>query len=132
VTAKQVARAEKLKGDFNIPPKRFYWLVIRALAKSKNWEELRGFSTRGASPVGLMPFVIACLEYGNKPEALQFVQRMREPSDRALAFARLDMPSEMLESAKGLKSEELLQRLYSMCRNPQAKASLQQMLEALQ
>jgi len=132
VASKQLARADKFKTDFNVPPKRFHWIVIRALAKAKHWDELRMFFSRGASPIGPVPFFLASFECGNKDEAMYYISRMRENPDRALCFARLEMWSEALEAAKAAKSEDLFIKLHGMCRNPQTKAALQQMMDALQ
>lgn len=47
----QVKRAEKLKYDFKVPEKRYWWIMIRALAKMQRWDELETFS-KTKSPIG--------------------------------------------------------------------------------
>lgn len=48
----QTKRASKLKQDFKIPDKRYWWLKIRALAKMQRWEDLEKFSKAKKSPIG--------------------------------------------------------------------------------
>jgi len=93
---------------------------------------LRAFSKRGELPSGLLPFFHVCLAAGNKQEALAYVQRMREPSERTICFGRLEMWPEAIEAAKAVKSEDVLLRLQAICNNAQAKAAIAQIIDSLQ
>ena len=44
--------AQKIRTDFRIPDKRFYWLKVRTLAAAKDWEALEAFSKGAKRPPG--------------------------------------------------------------------------------
>lgn len=44
--------ANKIKVDFKIPEKRFYWTMLKALVKQRDWESLEKFANSKKSPIG--------------------------------------------------------------------------------
>lgn len=51
-------RAERVRVDWKVPDKRWWWLKIRALAGNKDWEALEAFAKSKKSPIGYEPFVV--------------------------------------------------------------------------
>ncbi len=54
-------RAERVRVDWKVPDKRWWWLKIRALAGNKDWEALEAFAKSKKSPIGYEPFVVSLL-----------------------------------------------------------------------
>ncbi|ERL93903.1 hypothetical protein D910_11189 [Dendroctonus ponderosae] len=86
---KDVKLAEKVKNDFKIPDKRYWFLRINTLAALKEWIELDKFAKLKKSPVGYGPFVDACWANHNKDEALKYMQKV--PDDlKAKYYLKID------------------------------------------
>lgn len=60
-------QAERMKSDYKMPDRRYWWLRIQVLAETYQWDELEKFSKSKKSPIGFEPFVEVCLKQ-NKPE----------------------------------------------------------------
>ncbi|XP_004930556.1 vacuolar protein sorting-associated protein 16 homolog [Bombyx mori] len=74
----EVRLADKLRSEYKMPDRRYWWLRILTLAEKSNWEELDKFSKSKKSPVGYEPFVDACLKYNKADEALKYLPRCRD------------------------------------------------------
>jgi len=110
VILNQNNRVLKLKGDFKISDKKFWWIKVKALAETKNWLELEKFAKSKKSPIGFVPFVEQCLLFGSKPEALKHIARC-EPNERPIWYMKLGAWSEAAEAAFGNKDVQLLQEI---------------------
>lgn len=73
-----IRAADKLRSDFRIPERRYWWLRIRSLAELSEWTELERFSKSKKSPIGYGPFVDVCLENENITEAMKYLPRVNE------------------------------------------------------
>lgn len=70
--------AEKVKGDFKVPDRKYWWLQIQVMADQSQWEALEKFSKAKKSPVGYEPFVEVCLAHRKEKEAIKYIQRCRD------------------------------------------------------
>ncbi|CAG9787321.1 unnamed protein product [Diatraea saccharalis] len=70
--------AEKLRAEYKVPDRRFWWLRILTLAEKNEWTELDKFSKSKKSPVGYEPFVDACLMRHKPEEAQRYLPRCQE------------------------------------------------------
>lgn len=52
-------RAEKVRNDFKVPDKRWWWVKLKALAGNKDWDGLEAFAKSKKSPIGYEPFVVS-------------------------------------------------------------------------
>jgi hypothetical protein len=52
-------RAEHVRSTFKVPDKRFWWIKLKALAATHNWEGLEAFAKSKKSPIGYEPFVVS-------------------------------------------------------------------------
>ncbi|PQQ02881.1 Vacuolar sorting-associated protein 16 [Prunus yedoensis var. nudiflora] len=66
--------AMKVKTEFKVSEKRWYWLKVFALATIRDWDALEKFSKEKRPPIGYRPFVEACVEADEKGEALKSSQ----------------------------------------------------------
>lgn len=105
--------AQRVKVDFKVPDKRYYWLKVFALATAKQWDALEKFSKERKPPIGYKPFVEACIEEEENQEALKYIVKLTNPEERAEAYARIGMVKEATEAAAQAKDNELLGRLRS-------------------
>ncbi|CCJ28605.1 unnamed protein product [Pneumocystis jirovecii] len=87
----QMTAALKIKSDFKIPIKRFWWLKLRALVAIRDWTQLEDWANKSKkSPIGYEPFVSECLAAGNKKMAANFIPKCSEitPTFRAELWAK--------------------------------------------
>ncbi|CAG7849893.1 Vacuolar protein sorting-associated protein 16 homolog [Serendipita indica DSM 11827] len=68
-------RAEKVRSDWKVSDKQFWWLKLRALTEAKAWDELDAFSKSKKSPIGYEPFVRHLVSKGFHQQAAAYVAR---------------------------------------------------------
>ncbi|EOX93144.1 Vacuoleless1 (VCL1) isoform 3 [Theobroma cacao] len=103
--------AMKVKTEFKVSEKRWYWLKVFALATIRDWDALEKFSKEKRPPIGYRPFVEACVDADEKGEALKYIPKLADPRERAEAYARIGMAKEAADAASQAKDGELLGRL---------------------
>lgn len=103
--------AVKVKTEFKVSEKRWYWLKVFALATIRDWDALEKFSKEKRPPIGYRPFVEACVDADEKGEALKYIPKLADPRERAEAYARIGMAKEAADAASQAKDGELLGRL---------------------
>jgi len=114
------SKASALKDKYNVPPKRYYWIKIRALADSDNWEKLEDFSKQKNPPIGYKPFAEVCIKRKNNQEAIKYIKKIKEPHPRAMLYARIDewdAAIGLAQSVKGRDRDTILDDLRKKCRN---------------
>ncbi|KAJ7276065.1 Vps16, C-terminal region-domain-containing protein [Mycena haematopus] len=72
-------RADKVKSDFKVPDKRFWYVKMGALISISDFEGLDTFSKSKRSPIGYEPFVRSLVEAGYPKEAISYVIRCDSP-----------------------------------------------------
>lgn len=70
--------AEKIKNEYKVPDRRFWWLRIQAMAEKSLWPELEKFSKAKKSPIGYEPFVEVCLQHHKVDEAKKYLPKCRD------------------------------------------------------
>lgn len=103
--------ANRVKTEFKVSEKRWYWLKVFALATIRDWDALEKFSKEKRPPIGYRPFVEACVDANEKGEALKYIPKLTDPRERAEAYARIGMAKEAADAATQAKDNELLGRL---------------------
>ncbi|KAJ9685966.1 hypothetical protein PVL29_015044 [Vitis rotundifolia] len=103
--------AMKVKTEFKVSEKRWYWLKVFALATIRDWDALEKFSKEKRPPIGYRPFVEACIDADEKGEALKYIPKLTDPRERAESYARIGMAKEAADAASQAKDGELLGRL---------------------
>ncbi|PRP78635.1 hypothetical protein PROFUN_13509 [Planoprotostelium fungivorum] len=130
ILAGQNAKANKMQKDFKVPDKRFWWLKIRALAATSDWNSLDKFSREKKPPIGYEPFVEVCLEFKSREEAVRYVPKVASPAKRAMYYATLGMLEEGVEAAKLTKDPNIFQQMKThFSSNNRAKEVLDQLTE---
>lgn len=68
-------RADKIKSDFKVPDKRFWYVKLHALTEIRDFEGLDAFARSRRSPIGYEAFVRHLVEKGHSKEAASYVPR---------------------------------------------------------
>ncbi|PIA41558.1 hypothetical protein AQUCO_02200179v1 [Aquilegia coerulea] len=105
--------AMRVKQEFKVSEKRWYWLKVFALVTIRDWDALEKFSKEKRPPIGYRPFVEACIDADEKAEALKYIPKIADPRERAESYARIGMAKEATEAASQTKDSEFLGRLKS-------------------
>ncbi|KAL8612978.1 hypothetical protein ACOMHN_001061 [Nucella lapillus] len=98
---------DKLRKEFKVPDKRFWWMRVNALAEIPDWVELEKFSKSKKPPIGMEAFVEACMKQNNKQEALRYLPRVT-PEQKVKAMVRIGQMKEAADQAFENKNEEEL------------------------
>ncbi|KAF2892196.1 hypothetical protein ILUMI_13977 [Ignelater luminosus] len=96
-----VKEAEKMRGNFKIPERRFWWLRIQTLADLGDWVELEKFSKTKKSPIGYAHFVDVCLQKSNRTEAIKYLPKVSED-----IIVKYYVKAEQLEEAAQIAFEQ--------------------------
>ncbi|KAF8446468.1 Vps16, N-terminal region-domain-containing protein [Terfezia claveryi] len=101
------SRASKLKSEFKVPEKRYWWLRLRGLVAKRDWGEIEEWSKQKKSPIGWEPFFNECLGARNSKVAALFVPKCTHlpAADRMDMWVKCGMLAKAGEEA--LKARDL-------------------------
>lgn len=69
----QTARAQRIKDEFKVPDKRFWWIRLKVLVSRREWDTLYKFATSKKSPIGYDAFYTECVKAGSKRNAAKYI-----------------------------------------------------------
>jgi vacuolar protein sorting-associated protein 16 len=124
-------RAAKIKSEFKVPDKRYYWIKIRALADSKSWEELAKFAKERRPPIGFRPFADVCMRAQVLSEAARYIPRIDDESEQLNLWVAIERFNEAADVALAMKSLEALQFVRSKCKDPQSTLYIDKLMAQL-
>ncbi|XP_039291085.1 vacuolar protein sorting-associated protein 16 homolog [Nilaparvata lugens] len=90
--------ADKMRAEYRVPERRYWWLRIECLCQLEEWEELEKFSKSKKSPIGYEPFIDALLECGRQHDAQKYMPKVRDEL-KVKYFCKLGMFDEALQYA---------------------------------
>jgi len=117
--------ASRLKTEFGVSDRRWYFTKIAALAKLGEWAELKRFSEEKRSPVGYVPFADAYMRAGRAAEASQMIALIRSEDER---LDKLEENGEFVPAALlaiKLGDPRRVAEIYSACGSQQMQAEVQ-------
>ncbi|XP_023943349.1 vacuolar protein sorting-associated protein 16 homolog [Bicyclus anynana] len=128
----EVKLADKLRSEYRMPDRRYWWLRIIALADKQDWTELEKLSKSKKSPVGYEPFVDACLKYCNYDEALKYLPKCRDDI-KVKYYVKAEFYEEAAQVAFDQKDDIALVFVLNKCpaRDSAAHAKIQALLDQL-
>ncbi|ALC48042.1 Vps16A [Drosophila busckii] len=94
----QIKEVEKMKNEYRVPDRRYWWMRIITMAEKQNWDELDKFSKSKKSPIGYEPFVDVCLKNNNPTEARKYIARL-SAKRKIFWFMRANLLNEAIDSA---------------------------------
>lgn len=72
-------KAAKLKSLMKISDKRMWHIEVCALSRGGRWDELAKLvQGKKTTPIGFQPFIEACIQQKNLPEAAKYIQRLSD------------------------------------------------------
>ncbi|KAH8920137.1 vacuolar protein sorting-associated protein 16 [Atractiella rhizophila] len=80
-------QADKVKSDFKVPDKRFWYIKMKALTEIHDWEALEAFSKSKKSPIGYEPFAEHLVSTANFRHAVSYIPRC-EPKNRVELYVK--------------------------------------------
>jgi len=122
-------RAGQLKDKYKVPSKRYWWIVIRALAASGNWPGLEKLA-KDKSPIGYRPFAQICIDEGKNDEAVKYIPKISSAQERITLYASIGRWKEAVDDAINLKDPELLQQIAQQCNDPSVANKIQHILQS--
>eukprot|EP01125_Pyxidicula_operculata_P003183 TRINITY_DN1353_c0_g1_i1.p1 TRINITY_DN1353_c0_g1~~TRINITY_DN1353_c0_g1_i1.p1 ORF type:complete len:840 (-),score=158.36 TRINITY_DN1353_c0_g1_i1:45-2564(-) len=111
-------QAKKIRVDFQVPNKRWWWLKIRALSDSGRWANLKSFSKQ-RSPIGYKPFAEVCLKHSNDLEAMYYISLMPVSHDKVMLLVQLSRWEEVFDIVVKLEEpNDTLRKIRPKCTDP--------------
>ncbi|VDD92679.1 unnamed protein product [Enterobius vermicularis] len=110
------ALIEMLKRKFKLSDRVCMMWKIEGYAKYGKWHHLENLSKVKKMPVGIMPFVEACVRYGNNSLGEQLVNRLSSPEEVVEAFISLGLPEKAASKAVENKLSEYVDIMRSQFR----------------
>lgn len=101
-------RAARVKSDFKVPDRRYWFIKVKALAQLRDWAALEKFAKEKKSPIGYGPFAQVCIEANAIKEADKYIARIQDPAERVDLYCRTGNWAEAIETARGQKDNSLL------------------------
>ncbi|KAI8443179.1 Vps16, N-terminal region-domain-containing protein [Phakopsora pachyrhizi] len=122
-------QADRLKVDFKVPDKRFWYVKMKALIELRDWKSLEAWAGN-KSPIGFEPFVKHLLLMGYHREALRYVPKC-DPRNKVELYVKcgewITAGEECADRGETAKLIELRQR----CPSPHVAAALSKMIDEL-
>ncbi|GAB1867828.1 Vacuolar protein sorting-associated protein 16 homolog [Camponotus japonicus] len=106
--------ADKLRSEYKIPDRRYWWLKIQCLAEQGLWNDLEKFSKTKKSPIGYEPFIDECLKYNEKLEARKYLIKIKDDL-KVKYLVKLNMLSEAAKTAFDQKDASGLTFVLAQC-----------------
>ncbi|KAJ2550540.1 Vacuolar protein [Coemansia sp. RSA 1933] len=123
------SRAAKLRADFKVPDRRFYWIKLRALVQRRDWAELaRLASASRKSPIGYRPFVDECVAALQYQEAARYIPRC-DAQEHAELYLRIGFFREAAQAAVNSRDIPALRQIHDSVSDPALRADIGRQLE---
>ncbi|XP_011644142.1 vacuolar protein sorting-associated protein 16 homolog [Pogonomyrmex barbatus] len=106
--------ADKLRSEYKIPDRRYWWLRIQCLAEQGLWNDLEKFSKSKKSPIGYEPFIDECLKYNEKLEARKYLAKVKDDL-KVKYLVKLNLLSEAAQTAYEQKDIAALTFVLAQC-----------------
>mmetsp|Transcript_6453 Transcript_6453/g.11145 ORF Transcript_6453/g.11145 Transcript_6453/m.11145 type:complete len:169 (+) Transcript_6453:26-532(+) len=113
--------ANKLKTDFKVSDKHFWYMKLAALCSKRDWVGLETFAKEKRSPIGYEAFVRACVD-GGAPvhETAKYIVRIVDLTLRAQFYSEVGMIQEAAEAQQQAQTSDTgynkIQNLFSSWR----------------
>ncbi|KAJ2896885.1 Vacuolar protein [Coemansia aciculifera] len=128
----EYAKASKLRSDFKIPERRYYWIKLHALVVRRDWPELARLANAKKSPIGYRPFVDECIAALQYQEAAKYIPRCEVAGDRPMLFLRIGFFREAAQAAASTKDIDMLRQIHgASARDPTLQHDIAQQIEQL-
>jgi vacuolar protein sorting-associated protein 16 len=125
----QVHRAMKVQQSFSVPEERLWHIEVRVLAECGAWQELAKLTANKRNPpIGFDPFIEACVEHKNYPEATKYIARLKDPYSQMEWLCNIGYWQKAVEVATVEKDPDALHTIRARCRDGQVVANIEKIL----
>ncbi|KAJ1822326.1 Vacuolar protein [Coemansia sp. RSA 2599] len=125
------SRANKIRTEFKVPERRYYWIKLHALVQRRDWVELARLANAKKSPIGYRPFVDECIQALQYQEAAKYITRIDDLSERAHLYLKIGFYHEAAYAASQAKNVDLLRQIHAAAREPTLQHDISQMIEQM-
>lgn len=111
---KDVKNAEKLRSDFKVSDKMWWWLRLDVIDKSKDslrFADLEKLSKERKNPIGFVPFAQLCIRADAKDEAYKYISQIQNAEEKAPLLALIGRAKEGADIAFKAKEVYALQKV---------------------
>ncbi|XP_053678723.1 vacuolar protein sorting-associated protein 16 homolog [Anopheles nili] len=123
--------AEKLKSEFKMSDRRYWWLRVQTYGDNYQWEDLEKLAKSKKSVIGYEPFVEVCLAKMNVAEAKKYLPRCSE-EHKLKWYLRAGCYADAATIAFMQKDIDSLLKIHDHCTNdPALMASVENMIGQL-
>ncbi|KIJ59378.1 hypothetical protein HYDPIDRAFT_118596 [Hydnomerulius pinastri MD-312] len=119
-------KADKVKAEFKVPDKRFWYIKLHALTALRDFDGLDTFARSKRSPIGYEAFVRHLVEMGHSKEAAAYVMRCDAPK-RVDLYVLCDDWRAAGRECKERGDKKGLEQLKKRCPNSLIVRELEQM-----
>jgi len=125
--------ATKLRNDFKMSDKKFWWLRVQAIAANSKtditaFNQLERLAKEKKSPIGYEPFAEVCIEGGVNDEAVKYIQMIPDLGKRVPFFVKIGRYREAAECAIKTKDPmSYARQILSACKKPEERALIEPM-----
>ncbi|KAF6207195.1 hypothetical protein GE061_018435 [Apolygus lucorum] len=110
----EIKLADRLRTEYKVPDRRYWWLRIQILGEQEDFAELEKFSKQKKNPIGFEPFVDICLKKEKKIEAKKYLPKVRDEL-KVQYYTKLGMLEEAAQIAYDRRDPDALKMLASLC-----------------
>ncbi|XP_035910618.1 vacuolar protein sorting-associated protein 16 homolog [Anopheles stephensi] len=122
--------AEKLKSEFKMSDRRYWWLRIQTYAENYQWDELEKFAKAKKSVIGYEPFVEVCLSKANVAEAKKYLPRCSE-ENKLKWYLRAGCYADAATIAFMQKDIDSLLKIHDHCNDSSLMSTVENMIGQL-
>ncbi|CAG7833384.1 unnamed protein product, partial [Allacma fusca] len=108
---KEVKLADKLRTEFKVSDKMYWWIRLETLGELKDWIELEKLSKTKKLPGGFEDFVQVCLKAENLDEARKYLPKVKD-ENQVKYYVLAGLFEEAAQIAVQQKDDEALQNVY--------------------
>lgn len=125
----QYSKGLRLAKDLNMSEKLLWSLKVEGLAEGHDWKELDKLSNeKKVPPIGLEPFVEACIKHDRLDEAGRYVERLTDMSRKAELCVRMGLFKKAAEAGIAARDLEILNSIRHKCTNPADMAMIDNLI----
>lgn len=130
ITTGYLKRADRIRSDFKVPEKRFWYIKLYALTETKDFDGLEAFAKSKRSPIGYEPFINHLIKSGYLKQAASYVPRC-DAKTRADLYVRCGEWRLAALECKERNDRAKLEELRRTCTNILGQRELEQVLATM-
>ncbi|KAJ1920612.1 Vacuolar protein [Mycoemilia scoparia] len=112
VMSGQMNKASKIRSEFGMSEKTFYWIKLRGLVQKRDWTELDKFSRSKKPPIGFKPFASECIKALQYTEAEKYISKC-DPKIQPQLYIKIGRYNKAFEASLVVKDYDAMRIIAS-------------------